>query len=143
MATLAERGYQISKNVIFSFLIQKAAKLLGKPGKIGLMLHDAYRKLASADTGKSGLVQIKEMMFTLIRLVRNFTNGSYRQISTKTIIIGIATLLYLLMPIDLVPDFIPGLGLMDDLSLMAWFIKAFQQELLKYQEWETRQVFTA
>jgi uncharacterized membrane protein YkvA (DUF1232 family) len=143
MATLADRGFQISKNVIFSFLIQKAARLLGKPGKIGLVLHDAYQKLTTADAGKSGFVQIKEMMFTLIRLVRNFTSGRYRQISTRTIIIGLATLLYLVLPIDLVPDFIPALGLMDDLSLMAWFIRAFQKELVKYQEWETQQVFTA
>lgn len=143
MATLADRGYQISKNVLFTFLIQKSAKLLGKPGKIGLLLHDAYQKLTKADTGKSGLVQIKEMMFTLIRLVRNFTNGSYRQISTKTVIIAIATLLYLLLPIDLVPDFIPALGLMDDLSLMAWFIQAFQRELTKYQDWESQQVAPA
>jgi uncharacterized membrane protein YkvA (DUF1232 family) len=143
MATLADRGLKISKNVIFSVLTQKAARLLGKPGKIGLLLHDAYQKLTTADSGKSGLVQVKELMFTLIRLVRNFISGRYRQISTKTIVIGVATLLYFLMPFDLVPDFIPALGLMDDLSLMAWFIRAFQGELVKYQEWESRQVFTA
>jgi uncharacterized membrane protein YkvA (DUF1232 family) len=143
MATLADRGYKISKNIIFSFLTQKAARLMGTPGKIGLVLHDAYQKLTTADSTKSGFVQIKEMMFTLIRLVRNFINGSYRQISTKTIVIGLATLLYLISPLDLVPDFIPALGLMDDLSLMAWFIRAFQQELAKYQEWESQQVFTA
>jgi uncharacterized membrane protein YkvA (DUF1232 family) len=143
MATLADRGLQISKNVLFSYLIQKAAKLLGRPGKIGLVLHDAYQKLTSADAGKSGFVQIKEMMLTLIRLVRNFINGRYRQISTKTIVIGVATLLYLLLPFDLIPDFIPAMGLMDDLSLMAWFIRAFQQELIKYQEWETQQVAPA
>lgn len=143
MATLADRGLKISKNVIFSVLTQKAARLLGKPGKIGLVLHDAYQKLTTADSGKSGLTQVKELMFTLIRLVRNFISGRYRQISTKTVVIGLATLLYFLMPIDLVPDFIPALGLMDDLSLMAWFIRAFQGELVKYQEWESQQVFTA
>jgi hypothetical protein len=32
---------------------------------------------------------------------------------------------------------------MDDLSLMAWFIRAFQQELIKYKDWEGRQVIPA
>jgi uncharacterized membrane protein YkvA (DUF1232 family) len=143
MATLTERGVKISKNVLFSFLTQKAARLLGRPGKIALVLHDAYQKLTSGDAQKSGFAQIREMMFTLIRLVRDFTTGKYRQVSTKTIVIGLATLLYLLLPIDLVPDFIPALGLMDDLSLMAWFIRAFQQELIKYKDWEGRQVIPA
>jgi uncharacterized membrane protein YkvA (DUF1232 family) len=39
-------------------------------------------------------------------------------------------------PIDLVPDFIPIIGFADDLSLMAWFISAFQGELQKFQVWE-------
>jgi uncharacterized membrane protein YkvA (DUF1232 family) len=143
MATLTERGVKISKNVLFSFLTQKAARLLGRPGKIGLVLHDAYQKLTSGDAQKSGFAQIRDMMFTLIRMVRDFTTGRYRQVSTKTIVIGLATLLYLLLPIDLVPDFIPALGLMDDLSLITWFIRAFQQELLKYKDWEDRQVIPA
>ncbi|MGV3642370.1 MAG: YkvA family protein, partial [Adhaeribacter sp.] len=66
-----------------------------------------------------------------------------RQVSTKTVLIGLATVLYLLLPIDLVPDFIPVLGLMDDLSLITWFIKAFQQELVKFQQWESTQALPA
>jgi uncharacterized membrane protein YkvA (DUF1232 family) len=82
-------------------------------------------------------------MFTFMRLVRNFTSGRYRQISRKSIIIGVATLLYLVLPIDLIPDFIPVLGLMDDLSLMTWFIQAFQDELGRYKAWEGQQVLPA
>lgn len=143
MASLAERGLSISKNIIFSLLTSKAAKLLGKPGKIALVLHDAYRKLTSASAEKSGFAQVKEMMFTLMRLIRSYVSGQYRQVSTKTVLIGLATVLYLLLPIDLVPDFIPVLGLMDDLSLITWFIKAFQQELVKFQQWESTQALPA
>jgi uncharacterized membrane protein YkvA (DUF1232 family) len=143
MVTLARKGFRISKNVLFSVLTQKAARLLGKPGKIGLLLHEAYQMLTSADVQKGGFAKIKETMFTFIRLVRNFTSGRYRQISRKSIIIGVATLLYLVLPIDLIPDFIPAMGLMDDLSLMAWFIKAFQEELVKYKEWEGQQLLPA
>lgn len=143
MATLANKGFQISKNILFSSLVRKAARLLGKPGKIALLLHEAYKKLSSAEDQTGGFAKIKETMFTFIRLVRNFITGRYREISRKSIIIGVATLLYLVMPIDLIPDFIPALGLMDDLSLMAWFLNAFQRELLKYKEWESQQVLPA
>jgi uncharacterized membrane protein YkvA (DUF1232 family) len=143
MTTLVKKGFQISKNVLFSTLTQKAARLLGKPGKIALLLHEAYQKLTAAEGQKSGFAKIKETMFTFIRLVRSFTRGRYRQVSRKSIIIGVATLLYLVLPIDLIPDFIPALGLMDDLSLMAWFIQAFQEELGKYKEWESHQLLPA
>lgn len=83
------------------------------------------------------------MMFTLMRLIRSYATGQYRQVATKTVLIGLATVLYLLLPIDLVPDFIPMLGLMDDLSLITWFIKAFQQELVKFQQWENTQALPA
>lgn len=143
MTTLAKRGFSISKNILFSVLTSKAARLLGKPGKVALILHDAYRKMTSASAEKSGFAQVKDMMFTLMRLIRNYANGQYRQVSGKTVLIGLATVLYLLLPIDLVPDFIPMLGLMDDLSLITWFIKAFQKELLKFQEWEAGQPLPA
>ena len=143
MTNLAKKGLRISKNVLFSTLIQKAARLLGKPGKIALLLHEAYQKLSSAEDQKGGFARIKETMFTFMRLVRNFTSGRYRQISRKSIIIGVATLLYLVLPIDLIPDFIPVLGLMDDLSLMTWFIQAFQDELGRYKAWEGQQVLPA
>ena len=139
MASLANQGLKISKNVLFSFLLQKATKLFGKPAKVGFVLRDAYQKLVDTKSNKSGFDQIREVMMSFIRLVRAYIRGDYRNIATKSIIIGIATLLYVVTPLDLVPDFIPVLGFADDISLMAWFINTFQSELTKYREWEQAQ----
>ena len=51
-------------------------------------------------------------------------------------ICGILTLTYALSPIDLVPDFIPVLGFLDDLSLISWFLGKFQGEMTRYRAWE-------
>jgi uncharacterized membrane protein YkvA (DUF1232 family) len=50
-----------------------------------------------------------------------------------------------LSPIDLVPDFIPVLGFLDDLSLISWFVSKFQDELVRFRDWElaTREVGVA
>jgi len=139
MSSLANKGLKISQNVFFKILTRQAAKLMGKPAKIGFLLRDAYQKLIDAKSDKTGFAQIRDIMFSFIRLVKSYFSGEYRAISTKSIIIGIATLLYVVSPIDLVPDFIPILGFADDISLMAWFIKAFQTELSKFREWEQAQ----
>jgi len=136
MSSLADKGLKISQNIFFKVLIQRATKLIGKPAKIGFLLRDAYQKLVDEKSNKTGFVQVRDIMFSFIRLVRSYFRGEYRAISTKSIIIGIATLLYVVSPIDLVPDFIPLIGFADDISLMAWFIKAFQTELSKFREWE-------
>ena len=137
MSELTDRGLKISKNVLFNMMANKAKDLLGKPFKIGFVLKSAYDKLIDVKSEKSGFGQVIDVMFQFIRLVKAYINGSYRQVSTQSLVSGIAVLLYVLTPIDLVPDFIPVIGMMDDLSLMAWFIGNFQEEITKFSVWES------
>ncbi|QHL86242.1 DUF1232 domain-containing protein [Nibribacter ruber] len=136
MSTLTDKGFTLSKNIFFKFLTSKATGILGKPFKVGLLLTTAYEKLTSASSNESGFAQIKGTMMRFMRLVKAYTNGTYRDINTKSLLLGVAVLLYVVTPLDIVPDFIPILGFADDLSLMAWFISAFQEELQKFQVWE-------
>jgi uncharacterized membrane protein YkvA (DUF1232 family) len=136
MATLTERGLQISKNALFNIFTTRAGKLLGKPFKVVLLLNEVADKLATEGSKDNKFKQLIDAALTLVRLVRAYFNGSYRQIETGTIVSGLAVLLYALSPIDLVPDFIPVLGFLDDLSLVSWFIGKFQGEIQRFREWE-------
>lgn len=141
MSSLAEKGLQLSKNAIFNVFIGRATKLLGKPFKVVAILNETADKLASKDSKDNKFKQLFDVATTLVRLVRSYVSGEYREVSTSTIISGFAVLLYVLSPIDLVPDFIPVLGFLDDLSLISWFLGKFQDEIAKYRTWEdTRHV---
>ena len=136
MSSLAEKGLQLSKNAIFNIFIGRATKLLGRPFKVIALLNETADKLASKDSKDNKFKQLFDVAATLVRLVRNYISGDYREVATGTIISGLAVLLYVLSPIDLVPDFIPVLGFLDDLSLISWFLGKFQGEIAKYRTWE-------
>ncbi|MBD1396188.1 DUF1232 domain-containing protein [Pontibacter sp. JH31] len=138
---LINKGLQLSQHTIFKKFLGKAGGLMSKPVKLGMLLTTAYGKLVDVDSGKSGFEQVKEVMQTFIRLVRSYVNGSYRDVSKKSMLIGVAVLLYLVTPLDIIPDFIPVIGFLDDISLMAWFIDSFQKEISNFKAWESSKNF--
>ena len=138
MTSLTQRGLKISKNAVFNLFINRATKLLGRPFKIVTVLNETANKLANEESKDNKFKQLFEAAFTLVRLVRNYISGEYREIKSSTIISGLAVLLYVLSPIDLVPDFIPVVGFLDDLSLVSWFVGKFQDEIVRFREWEQR-----
>ncbi|TPG61728.1 YkvA family protein [Hymenobacter nivis] len=139
MATLAEKGFRISKNAVFNLFIGRATKLLGRPFKVVTILNEVATKLANEESKDNKFKQLLNVALTLVRLVRRYASGDYREVSTTTIVSGLAVLLYVLSPIDLVPDFIPVIGFLDDLSLISWFVGKFQDEIIKFQYWEKSQ----
>ena len=55
-------------------------------------------------------------------------------------LVTIAALLYVLSPIDLIPDFIPVVGYVDDALVVAVCIKLVQADLDKYRDWKLKQL---
>lgn len=138
---LIDKGVNYSKNPIFRTIAGRAGGIMAKPVKVAMLLTTAYGKLVSIDSSKSGFEQVKDFMQTFIRLVKAYYNGSYRAVSNKSLMIGVGVLVYLVSPLDIIPDFIPMLGFMDDISLMAWFIDAFQKEITNFREWEASSAY--
>jgi len=92
---------------------------------------------------KSGPLQrfLKDVAL-LISMVRDYWSGAYREIPWWVIAAVVFTLLYVLSPIDLIPDFIPVIGLLDDAVVIALCLAMIEQDLLKYQEWKEAQAET-
>ncbi|MBX0289363.1 DUF1232 domain-containing protein [Hymenobacter sp. HSC-4F20] len=136
MASLVEKGISISKNALFSVFLNRAGKLLGRPFKVVMVLNEVANKLSSKESKDSKFKQLFDVGYTVVRLVRNYVSGNYRQIETGTIVSALGVLLYTLSPVDLVPDFVPVVGFLDDLALLSWFVEKFQGEITRFREWE-------
>ncbi|TXK26571.1 DUF1232 domain-containing protein [Pontibacter qinzhouensis] len=133
---LVNQGLKLTSHPMFKKFLGRAGGIAGKPAKLIMLVSAAYAKLIDAESPKNGFEQIKEVMLTFIRMVRFYANGTYRNISSKSLLVGVAVLLYWVTPLDIIPDFIPVIGLLDDISLMAWFIDSFQKEITKFRDWE-------
>lgn len=65
--------------------------------------------------------------------------GEYRAISKSTLVSVVAALLYFLSPLDALPDWIPGLGFIDDLAVMGWVMRKWSDELVAFRGWRDAQ----
>lgn len=70
------------------------------------------------------------------RLLRAHVKGQYRVQSFRFLLILVAAVIYFLNPLDLVPDFIIGIGLTDDLAVVTWVFQAAASELDAFMKWE-------
>ena len=75
----------------------------------------------------------------LINLFKDWYNGVYREIPWHSIAAIILGFLYLLSPVDLVPDMIPVLGQVDDVVIIRWILTHIaKQDLNKYRQFKTK-----
>ena len=72
------------------------------------------------------------------RLLKAWKDGSYRGLSMRTLASLVGTLLYVVSPIDLIPDFIPGVGFIDDAAVLALLLHSLAQDLVAFRIWEER-----
>ena len=92
--------------------------------------------MKKAKRRRGRLSEVWEDLMALLRLIGSWVNGSYREVPWESIIWAIAAVIYLLNPFDLIPDFIPVVGFLDDAAVIAWVIKLIKGDLDDFKAWE-------
>ncbi|OQW44872.1 MAG: hypothetical protein A4C66_01740 [Nitrospira sp. HN-bin3] len=72
----------------------------------------------------------------LLRLLKAWKQGSYRGLSVRTVASIAVAILYVLSPVDAIPDFIPGIGLIDDAAILALLLHSLARDLAAFRVWE-------
>lgn len=106
----------------------RAAELVGSPDRLREMVEEARAKAASAGSSSSPLAAVIEDLKTMFELLRAVARGSYR-LRKETLVLIAGAVLYFVIPIDVVPDFIPVAGFLDDAAVIAWVIKTCKTEI--------------
>lgn len=74
---------------------------------------------------------------TMLRLIKAYERGEYRQVSNDDLTWIVAALNYLVDPYDLIPDVTPFLGFVDDAIVVGFVAEKTRQALDDFMIWET------
>ncbi len=103
---------------------------------------DIRRVQERADDIEDKLPKLRQWMQhgkLMLALVKDYATGRYREVPYWAISAAALALLYVLNPVDVIPDILPGIGYLDDATVVAFCLKLMERELAKYQEWRLRQ----
>ncbi len=92
--------------------------------------------VAKADRNKSILKKVWDDLSTLLRLIKSWISGDYRDVPWQTIVFATAAVLYFINPFDLIPDPIPFLGFIDDSSVIGFVLYSISGDIKRFLEWE-------
>lgn len=77
---------------------------------------------------------------TLLDMVKDYWKKRYRQVPWWTVAAAVTALLYVLNPMDAVPDFLPFLGLIDDATVLSVCLYLLDRDLSRYRSWKSEGV---
>lgn len=135
-------GDNIAASVLFKKFLASAEGYVKQPTRLKKLLLDAFNKAREKKEIGTLAHEAWETLQSLFRLIKLSAAGEYTGVPTTTVVAAVAVLIYFISPIDLIPDFIPVVGLLDDMALVAWFSTSIKHELDKFHEWEATKAST-
>jgi uncharacterized membrane protein YkvA (DUF1232 family) len=97
------------------------------------------RLRASREAVQAKLREIPDRMQKLVNQVRllldladDYASGRYRAVSWLSLGVAVVAALFFLSPADVVPDWLPVIGQLDDMAAVAIALKVMKRDLIAY-----------
>lgn len=110
---------------------EKAEAFLKDDEKIESLLRDCEDKLNKVPHAGKELANVPVM----ISMIRAYVKREYKMPKRDIILLAVAGIIYVVNPLDLIPDAIPVAGLIDDAAALALVLKWIQKDLNAYKQW--------
>lgn len=111
----------------------KLAEVLIRDRRLGTLVRDADDKLSSGGRSGTTIQRVRGDLTTLVELLKAYATGEYRDVPTKSLLLVAAGILYFVTPIDLIPDFLLGVGYLDDLTVLTYVIGLVREEIERFR----------
>ncbi len=131
-------GDEITQSAAFRRATADAEVYAGDPKRLRKLVEDAVGKLNTIPRGPFG--ETWPYLMAMIRVIRDYQRGEYRDISAPKLLIIIAAIIYFVSPFDVIPDWIPVLGHIDDAFVVSLALKSVRGDLDTFMAWETARI---
>lgn len=124
-----EAAEVIKKFLADSSWVQKAKAFINDKEKMQNLLN-RFKEFFN----NSSLEEIKDNMKEAFNYVSDVFSGRYKDYSMTALITLVAGMVYVVSPIDIIPDFIPVVGFTDDITVFLFVLKSVNDELERYRK---------
>ena len=118
---------------LFDALTDAARIVLRRRFRVVLLVRDAYDRMI---TNASVLEAVWDDLQTIMRLLVAWAEDSYRRVPWTPLVLMAAALLYFVLPVDVIPDFLAGIGFVDDVAVISSVVQSVRDELDRFRDWE-------
>lgn len=84
----------------------------------------------------NGLKKYAEMGKVMFGMLNDYKKGDFKEVPWFTIAAVVFAMLYIFNPLDIVPDFIPGLGYVDDFAIFTIVLRFIETDMHSYLDWK-------
>lgn len=131
-------GDEITRSAAFRKAAAEAESYAKNPEHLRKLLMDAREKINHIPRGP--FAETCPYLMGMIRLIRAFHYGEYRDISSPNLLTIVTALIYFVSPFDLIPDSVPILGHIDDALVVRLALESVRADLDAFMAWETSKV---
>ena len=120
---------------VYDKCVDKARKMLPNRHKISKALRKA-RKIFERLHNTPRFDTFSDNICNFCDLLSDYFEGIYKNLPLSTIVAVLAGVLYLVLPFDVLADYIPVLGWIDDMAVLGFIVKAEQNDIKEYLSWK-------
>lgn len=118
---------------VWSVVVNATRMVLQRRFRVLLLIRDAYERLTA---NQRPLRAIAEDLQDVMRLLLAWAKRSYAGVSWTALALMVGALCYFLLPTDLLPDVVPGVGFVDDVTVISMAVDAVRSEIDRFRAWE-------
>jgi uncharacterized membrane protein YkvA (DUF1232 family) len=131
-------GDEITQSSAFRRATADAEAYVGDPKRLGSLVADAIGKINVIPRGPFG--DTWPYLLAMVRVIRDFQRRDYQDMAAPKLLIIIAAMIYFVSPFDVIPDWIPVLGHIDDAFVVSLALKSVRRDLDTFMAWETARI---
>jgi uncharacterized membrane protein YkvA (DUF1232 family) len=115
----------------FAVLLEKFSERIGER-QIPLLLDRRDRVKRELRSIPERMLKLANQASLVLELLDDYRDGTYREIRWRSLAVAAAALLYSVSPSDVVPDFLPVLGQLDDAFVLGLGMHMIRGDLQAY-----------